>query len=126
MNAPDRFELFVLPDGVERVSMEKDTKVQNAATFRVQLEDHTLGNIIRMQLLRDPHVLFAGYQIPHPLENVLVVRIQTDGTMFDDILYTPTLAFINCLKDLQSEMSVLQERFQQDLERYRETHIDAY
>lgn len=30
------------------------------------------------QLLLDPTVLFAGYQVPHPLENDIIIKIQTD------------------------------------------------
>lgn len=73
MNAPDRYEKFVVPEGVQkcaphervyqdavvlrrltqavccaRISLEKDTKVLNAATFTLQREDHTVGNLLRM------------------------------------------------------------------------------
>lgn len=30
------------------------------------------------QLLLDPTVLFAGYKVPHPLENNIILKIQTD------------------------------------------------
>ncbi len=39
-------------------------------------EDHTLGNMIRHQLLKDPNVIFAGYKNPHPLEHKIILRIQ--------------------------------------------------
>ena len=42
-------------------------KVTNAGTFRFNKEDHTVANLLRMQLLRDPSVRFAGYYHPHPL-----------------------------------------------------------
>ena len=66
MNQPSRAEKFVLPDGVRKLTFTRDTKVANAGTYIVQKEDHTLGNIVRMQLHRDPNVVFAGYQVPHP------------------------------------------------------------
>lgn len=34
------------------------------------------GNPIRVQLLRYPDVLFAGYRLPHPLETKLTLKIQ--------------------------------------------------
>jgi DNA-directed RNA polymerase II subunit RPB11 len=34
--------------------------------------------LIARQLLLDPSVLFAGYKVPHPLENDIVIKIQTD------------------------------------------------
>jgi len=61
MNAPLRFELVVLPEGAKkyvdlstslliscRVAITKETKLTNAASFNILLEDHTLGNIVRM------------------------------------------------------------------------------
>jgi DNA-directed RNA polymerase subunit L len=36
--------------------------------------------MLTAQLLRDPRVLFAGYKVPHPLENSFVLKIQVrDG-----------------------------------------------
>ncbi|MCL4152259.1 UNVERIFIED_CONTAM: hypothetical protein GTU68_054200 [Idotea baltica] len=32
--------------------------------------------MVRMQLLRDPNVVFAGYKNPHPLEHKAILRIQ--------------------------------------------------
>jgi DNA-directed RNA polymerase II subunit RPB11 len=29
-------------------------------------------------MLADPSVLFAGYKVPHPLENDILLKIQTD------------------------------------------------
>ena len=40
-------------------------------------------SIFRCQLLKDPNVLFAGYKNPHPLENKVILRIQTTSD------YTP-------------------------------------
>ena len=74
MNAPDRFERFVLPEGLPkcapaadqrahcicacraqsqaqyccRVTVTPDTKVKNAATFRIEREDHTVGNTVTL------------------------------------------------------------------------------
>lgn len=67
MNAPPTFESFLLHEGEKKIVKELDTKVPNAAIFTVNKEDHTLGNMIRNQLLKDPHVLFVGYKNPHPL-----------------------------------------------------------
>uniref|UniRef100_A0A804PKP2 DNA-directed RNA polymerase RBP11-like dimerisation domain-containing protein n=1 Tax=Zea mays TaxID=4577 RepID=A0A804PKP2_MAIZE len=55
MNAPDRYERFVVPEGTKKVSYERDTKIVNAASFTVEREDHTVGNILRMR--KDAHAL---------------------------------------------------------------------
>lgn len=107
MNAPPSFEAFLLLDGEKKVTIEKDTKVPNAASFIILKEDHTLGNALRAQLLRDPQVIFAGYKVPHPLEHRLVIRVQTTPD------YSPQEAFTNANTDLISEISLLEERFKQ-------------
>ncbi|EGF81941.1 hypothetical protein BATDEDRAFT_23695 [Batrachochytrium dendrobatidis JAM81] len=76
-NAPPTWELLLVPEGMKKISMEMDTKIPNAATFTVLKEDHTLGNILRMQLLKNPKVIFAGYKVPHPLEHQFILKIQT-------------------------------------------------
>uniref|UniRef100_A0A8C9PQ15 DNA-directed RNA polymerase RBP11-like dimerisation domain-containing protein n=1 Tax=Spermophilus dauricus TaxID=99837 RepID=A0A8C9PQ15_SPEDA len=62
---------------LSRITINKDTKVPNACLFTINKEDHTLGNIIKSQLLKDPQVLFAGYKVPHPLEHKIIIRVQT-------------------------------------------------
>lgn len=57
------------------------------------------------QLLKDPHVLFAGYKNPHPLEHKFVIRIQTTSQ------YSPQEAFMNAITDVISELSLFEERF---------------
>lgn len=110
MNAPSAFDTFLLWEGESKVIMEKDTKVRNAAIFEVRKEDHTLGNMIRMQLLKDPKVLFAGYKVAHPLEHKFTLRIQTEGD------YTPMDALINAINDLHAEISLLNDRFKEAIE----------
>ncbi|CAI7777768.1 unnamed protein product [Closterium sp. NIES-54] len=107
MNAPDRYERFVLPDGMKKVSYERDTKVLNAATLVIQREDHTIGNLLRMQLHRDPHVLFVGYRIPHPLKYEVQFKIQTTSQS------SPQQAYNTALTALDGEMLQLKASFQE-------------
>ena len=94
MNAPPTFESFLLFDGEKKITKEQDTKVPNASIFTINKEDHTLGNLIRCQLLKDPNVLFAGYKNPHPLENKVVLRIQTTSD------YTPQVTIFTTVTKL--------------------------
>lgn len=133
MNAPPTFESFLLHEGEKKIVKELDTKVPNAAIFTVSIsayknmhkclmeitsqvnkEDHTLGNMIRNQLLKDPHVLFAGYKNPHPLEHKFVLRIQTTSD------YSPQEAFMNAITDIISELSLFEERFKEALKEKKE------
>ncbi|XP_046831092.1 DNA-directed RNA polymerase II subunit RPB11 isoform X2 [Vespa crabro] len=97
-----------------KIIKEQDTKVPNAAIFTVNKEDHTLGNMIRNQLLKDPQVLFAGYKVPHPLEHKFVIRIQTTSD------YTPHEAFMHAITDLIAELSLFEERFKEAIKEKKE------
>nr|CAG4652352.1 EOG090X0L4K [Triops cancriformis] len=114
MNAPPAFESFLLFEGEKKIIKEQDTKVPNAAIFTVNKEDHTLGNLIRCQLLKDPNVLFAGYKQPHPLEHKFILRIQTTSD------YTPHDAMMHAITDLISELSLLEERFKEAVRERKE------
>lgn len=105
-NAPDRFEKFTLPEGVLKISHEKDTKVADAAKFILEREDHTIGNLMRMQLHRDGSVLFAGYQIPHPLQHQLIVKVQTTHKS------SPIRAVEDCLNALHDEFGDIRLQFE--------------
>ncbi|CAH1399938.1 DNA-directed RNA polymerase II subunit RPB11 [Halyomorpha halys] len=114
MNAPPTFESFLLYEGEQKIIVETDTKVPNAAIFTINKEDHTLGNMIRNQLLKDPQVLFAGYKLPHPLEHKFLIRIQTINTT------TPQKVLEDAIKDLISELSLFEERFKEAIKEKKE------
>nr|CRZ24527.1 BMA-RPB-11 [Brugia malayi] len=105
MNAPAPFESFLVFDGEKKIAIEKDTKVPNAAIFTVNKEDHTIGNLLKHQLLKDPQVLFAGYKCPHPLEHKFILRVQTTSDT------TPEDALTSAITDLMAELSLFEERF---------------
>ena len=114
MNAPPRYEAFILDDGEKKIEIEKDTKVPNAAVFTFNKEDHTLGNLLKHQLLKDPRVLFAGYRNPHPLEHRIFLRVQTDSST------TPAEVLDSAITDLTAELSLLEERFREVIREKRE------
>ncbi|KAL1405504.1 DNA-directed RNA polymerase II core subunit [Vanrija albida] len=78
INQPNRIESWLLQEDEKRLTITEDPKIPNAATVVIRAQDHTLGNMLRAQLLLDPTVMFAGYKLPHPLENVITIKIQTD------------------------------------------------
>lgn len=114
MNAPDRYEKFVVPEGLQKISHEKDTKVPHAATFTIQREDHTIGNVVRMQLHRDNRVNFAGYKVPHPLEYRMLIKVQTNGEC------EPKGAMQDALKDLQNEFGEIANKFTAETQRVQQ------
>ncbi|GAX82487.1 hypothetical protein CEUSTIGMA_g9914.t1 [Chlamydomonas eustigma] len=115
MNQPDRYSRFIIPDGVRKVDYKKDEKIADAGTFTIMNEDHTLGNMVRMQLHEDRNVIFAGYRIPHPLESKMQIMIQTNGEK------APTLAMEHALDDLRSEMTSVLSAFDNEASRMRDS-----
>jgi DNA-directed RNA polymerase II subunit RPB11 len=116
MNAPERAAAFLLDEdaGERKIVYTTDTRTTNAGTFRFNKEDHTVGNLLRLQLLRDPTVRFAGYQHPHPLLNYIDLKIQTDNAN-----QAPTEVLSNAIEDLGSETDHLMTQFLDAMETYK-------
>ena len=91
------------------VEFKKETRIPNAATFILNGEDHTLGNLIRAQLLEDKNVLFAGYRVPHPLENKVELKVQTTAAS------TPQKAVSMAIAALQHQMTRIEEDFKAEV-----------
>ena len=61
--------------------MDNDNK---NATYSFRDEDHTLGNLLRNQIIKSNVVEFCAYSVPHPSEPIMNVRIQChEGTDTD-------------------------------------------
>lgn len=110
MNAPDRFELFILPDGVSKIRITPDSRVPNCIIVKFEREDHTLGNMLRQELINDPKVIFAAYKVQHPLFANFLMRIQTEDG------YKPRTALKNACTRLISKLNVLNEKFKREWE----------
>ncbi len=64
----------------------KISEDKKACTYTFTDEDHTLGNLVRYFLIKDNRVNFAGYDITHPSENTMNVRVQTNGYLIRNIM----------------------------------------
>ncbi|KOO28713.1 RNA polymerase ii core subunit [Chrysochromulina tobinii] len=115
MNKPDDFDCWRLPDdgSVAKVTIAPETKIPNAATLVIEREDHTLGNILRMQLLEDKEVHFAGYRVPHPLEPAIQIKVQTRSNNPG-----PIDAVDSALIKLTNELTALSSSFEKSLKAY--------
>lgn len=90
---------------IRRIHVYNDEKVPDAMIFKIWLEDHTLGNILRMELLRNENVLFAGYKVPHPLDHMIEMRVQTMSKI------TPQHALRAAIKNLRGEVRSMLDQF---------------
>lgn len=116
MNAPERTVSFLLDEdtGETKIVYTSDTKVTNAGTFRFNKEDHTVGNLFRMQLLRDPSVRFAGYLHPHPLVYYIDLKIQTNNSTV-----APVEVLSSAIEDLANETDHLMTQFSEAMETFQ-------
>mmetsp|Transcript_14745 Transcript_14745/g.30514 ORF Transcript_14745/g.30514 Transcript_14745/m.30514 type:complete len:128 (-) Transcript_14745:2406-2789(-) len=115
MNAPESTCSFLLDEdtGETKIVYTSDTKVTNAGTFRFNKEDHTVGNLFRMQLLSDPSVRFAGYFHPHPLVYFIDLKIQTNNSTV-----APVEVLSSAIEDLANETDHLMTQFQEAMENF--------
>jgi DNA-directed RNA polymerase II subunit RPB11 len=78
--------------------------------FTFNKEDHTLGNLLRAKLVKSEHVLFAAYQVPHPLFATFKLRVQTDGEE------SPKDAVVRACQELVKELQILDQEFTKEWE----------
>lgn len=70
-----------------------------------------MGNLLRMQMLRDADAKFVGYQLPHPLMHVCHMKVQTASAS------SPVACFKNAVDDLSSEVELMDRGFRAEIER---------
>lgn len=90
--------------------MTPDLRMPNSAIIKFEREDHTLGNLLRSQLLQDSRVVFAAYKVEHPLFANFVMRIQTEDG------YSPKEALKNACSSLIAQLGFLNEKFKAEYE----------
>ena len=98
----------------EHIEVLEGGKMVNSVTYRIPLEDHTVGDLMRIYLLKNKEVKFAGYKVPHPLDDVVEVKVQTthDGTrkVVKDTLRT----LQKDLFELENELDMRLEHIEKD------------
>ena len=121
-NAPERFLCWRFEDEEEeeahKLKYTPDSRRPNGGQFVLNKEDHTLGNLIRLQLLRDNKVRFAGYKVPHPLVTEAHVRVETM-----DSKTSPIAVFETALTDLQMEINTMEQQFKRQLSELEQSEV---
>ena len=95
-NGPELFEQYKAQEG--KVLIKNIEKNANTILVTINKEDHTFGNAVKMMLLRNPKVRFVAYRKPHPLEDKIEIKIQTNGDI------TPLEAFREALHNLNDDI----------------------
>jgi len=114
-NAPERLLVWrhENPEDERKSTYTADSKRPNCGTFVLEKEDHTLGNLLRIQLLRDNTVRFAGYRMPHPLVFDCHVRVETM-----DAKVKPEHVFLAAIFDLQNEVERMEKQWEMAVNDY--------
>jgi DNA-directed RNA polymerases I and III subunit RPAC2 len=90
---------------------------EQARTFALGNEDHTLGNAVRHVLLQDESVTFTGYSVPHPAEPVVHIRVQTNHQT------TATAALRSACNVLASQCDIVLEKLEEILPEVQEDRV---
>ena len=85
---------------------------RTCATYCFKAEDHTLGNLLRFVLIKNPDVEFCGYSISHPSESDMNLRLQTTGKGSNRVMQKG-------LKALKNVIDTTESKFNEELERFR-------
>lgn len=92
-----------------------EIKEKDAAsmTFVLRGEDHTLGNALRYVLMKNRDVVFCGYSIPHPSEDVMNIQVKTTGKPATDV-------FQQALTDLRTMFRHIKTAYEEEVEAFEE------
>ncbi|XKL66965.1 hypothetical protein PGB90_010385 [Kerria lacca] len=73
--------------------------------FKLENEDHTLGNLLTYILNRMPETEFCAYSIQHPTENVLYLRLKVKkGNDVNEV-------FKNGVIELKKALDIVEDKF---------------
>uniref|UniRef100_A0A1B6L9T7 DNA-directed RNA polymerases I and III subunit RPAC2 n=1 Tax=Graphocephala atropunctata TaxID=36148 RepID=A0A1B6L9T7_9HEMI len=86
-------------------------------TFIFNDENHTLGNCLVSIITNYEDVLFCGYTVPHPAEQKMHLRIQTDGPRAIDVLQRG-------LKDLEKLCNETTSKFKAAMKDYKAKDLE--
>eukprot|EP00505_MAST-04D_sp_SCG-Rhode-Island_P006095 Stramenopile-MAST_4_protein_6095 len=116
MNAPERKSSFVLDRGQRKITYEADTRIENGGNFVINKEDHTIGNLLVSDLVKNEHIKFAAYQKPHALLTHINLKVATDGAK------TPLKVMIESVKNISELLDMVDETFGKELKQYQDNH----
>lgn len=96
----------------EKQMVEINGNDETSLTFVLRGEDHTMGNALRYILMKNPDVLFCGYSIPHPSEDIMNIRVETTGKPAVEL-------FQKAVRDLRAMAEHMKVSFHDDVTAYQ-------
>ena len=93
-----------------------------SATYSFVGEDHTLGNLLRNQIVKNKHVEFCAYSVPHPSESICNVRVQLAENTDTETIDTNKVVKAS-LKRVSRICDALTEKFQSRLQEFKDSQM---
>ena len=80
-------KLFINHEKDSKISVSKADFNLESYDFKILDEDDTIGNLLTSYMLDDNKIEFSGYDIPHPLDNILIIRtsLKNNNTIENNI-----------------------------------------
>jgi DNA-directed RNA polymerase I and III subunit RPAC2 len=100
------------------LEIQRQDADNTSATYSFLNEDHTLGNLLRNVIIKNSHVEFCAYSVPHPSEPVMNVRLQVDKAAGDT-----KKVLRHGLKRISKMSDVLTEKFNIALEKFEKAQM---
>ena len=126
----ENHEAEIIPEeNLEDTEADKESKKlhinqkigdRTCATYTFTGEDHTLGNLLRYALIKNPDVEFCGYSITHPSEREMNLRLQTTGNNYNLKIGKGTNRVLkNGLKVTKKMIDICEEKFAESLKEFK-------
>ena len=83
----NNIKLFINHEKESKISVSKADFNLESYDFNILDEDDTIGNLLSSYMVDDDKIEFCGYDIPHPLDNKLIIRtsLKQGNTMENNI-----------------------------------------
>lgn len=97
---------------IEILDAEGYSEDPSCLTLILREEDHTIGNSLKHILCRMKDVEFCGYNVPHPLEDKILLRLQTkEGIVAGNVL-------LEALGHLETVFASIREKFESNYQEF--------
>ncbi|VDO78908.1 unnamed protein product, partial [Heligmosomoides polygyrus] len=96
----------------KKLDAEGYSEDPSCLTLILREEDHTIGNSLKHILCRMKDVEFCGYNVPHPLEDKILLRLQTkEGIVAGNVL-------LEALGHLETVFASIREKFESNYQEF--------
>jgi DNA-directed RNA polymerase subunit L len=104
----DNLVKAIMEKNIEKIKIEPSKISMIAYDFTISQEDDTLGNLLQTYLLFDPATSYAAYEVIHPLERNVIIRVATTE---NNTLENNKTVFIKTITEIKKLIMELKKSF---------------